>query len=343
MVPGRSMFSAATVAVKHFRRGSGRRAVTSEGARCRGSPARHRRSLPVVPDQGKTVMARRPPAVVLVGASAVSVQLGAAIATRLFDRVGPVGAVTLRLVLAAAILAIVLRPRHVAMGWGDLRVAGAFGLTMAAMNLSFYEAISRVPLGTAVTVEFVGPLLVTVLGSRRLLHLVWACLAAGGVALLSTGGSGHLDLVGVAMALLAGGCWAGYIVLSKETGRRFPGPSGLAVALAIAAVAVMPAGLATAGWSIVDPVSIGLGAAVALLSSVVPYSLELMALRRVTPRAFGVLLSMDPVVAAVVGLVVLSQALTWRDGLAMALVVAANLGNALEGAADDAVSGPIPD
>lgn len=280
---------------------------------------------------------------VLVATSAVSVQLGAAIATKLFHRVGPVGAVTLRLVLAAAFLAFLLRPGHLAGGWRDLRVAGAFGLTMAAMNLSFYEAISRVPLGVAVTVEFVGPLVVTVVGSRRPVHLLWAALAAGGVALLSTGGAGHVDLAGVGLALLAGGCWAGYILLSKETGRRFPGPSGLAVALGVAALAVLPAGLATAGSSLLRASTLGLGAAVALLSSALPYSLELMALRRVTPRGFGVLLSMEPAVAAAVGLAVLGQPLSWRDGVAVTLVVAANLGNALEGAATGAGAGPIPD
>ena len=161
---------------------------------------------------------------------------------------------------------------------------------------------------------------------------MWAVLAGAGVALLTTGGVHHLDLVGVGMALLAGACWAGYIVLSKETGRRFPGPSGLAVAMVVAAV-VGPAGRPGHRREVhaAARVPSGIGAAVALLSSVVPYSLELVALRRVTPRAFGVLLSLDPAVAALVGLVALGQHLTWRELVALVLVVAANAGSVLAG------------
>jgi inner membrane transporter RhtA len=277
---------------------------------------------------------RQPPALALVAAAAVSVQCGAALATRLFDTVGPTGAVTLRLVLAAALMVGILRPRHLSFARADFGVVVAFGLTLAAMNLTFYEAISRIPLGVAVTVEFAGPLAVTIIGSRRLLDLVWAVLAGTGVALLTTGGVHHIDLVGVGMALLAGVCWAGYIVLSKETGRRFPGPSGLALAMIVAALVVLPVGLLTAGRSVLLPRAIGIGAAVALLSSVLPYSLELVALRRVTHRAFGVLLSLDPAVAALVGLVALGQHLTWRELAALLLVVAANAGSVLAGEGD---------
>ena len=262
-----------------------------------------------------------------MAASAISVQLGATVATHLFGRVGPAGAAALRLVFAAAILAAVIRPRHLRAGRRHLGVAVAFGLTMAAMNLSFYEAISRIPLGVAVTVEFAGPLAVTIVGSRRKADLAWAALAGGGVVLLASGGGHHLDLAGVAMALVAGGCWAGYIVLSRETGRRFPGPVGLAMALAVSAVAVLPAGIVGAGSRLWAPEVLGIGLAVALLSSVVPYSLELMALRRVTPRAFGVLLSLDPGVAAVAGFAVLGQHLSLRELLALLLVMAANLGS----------------
>jgi inner membrane transporter RhtA len=288
--------------------------------------------------------ARRPPALALVAASAISVQFGAALATHIFSRVGPTGAVTLRLVLAAIFLAVVIRPRHLAAARADLGVAAAFGLTMAAMNLSFYESISRIPLGVAVTVEFAGPLAVTIAGSRRKLDLLWAGSAAGGVVLLSSGGGRHLNLVGVAMALVAGGCWAGYILLSKEAGRRFPGPTGLALAMVVSALVVLPVGLATEGTKLFGAGVVGLGAAVALLSSALPYSLELTALRRVTPRAFGVLLSLDPAVAALVGLVVLGQHLSAREVVALVLVVAANAGNALAGTGREVVSsGVIPD
>jgi inner membrane transporter RhtA len=280
-------------------------------------------------------------ALTLVGVSAVSVQCGAALATRLFHRVGPTGAVTLRLVLAAALLAALLRPRRPLGGCRDLAVAAAFGATLAAMNILFYEAIARIPLGVAVTVEFVGPLVVSLVGSRRGHHLLWAGLAAAGVALLATGSGHGVDLVGVVLALGAGACWAGYIALSKETGRRFPGTTGLAVAMVVSALLVLPVGLATATGSLVSPAVLGLGAVVAILSSVIPYSFELAALRRVSTRSFGVLLSLDPAVAALAGLVILGQHLSGRELLALAFVVAANVGNALVGESDTA--GIVPD
>jgi inner membrane transporter RhtA len=271
--------------------------------------------------------ARRPPAAALVAAGAVSVQFGAAIATHLFGRLGPAGAVTLRLGFAAIALATLIRVRHLRVGRSDLGVAAAFGVVLAAMNLSFYEAISRIPLGVAVTVEFAGPLAVTILGSRRRTDMLWTLLAGGGVFLLAGGDTHHLDLVGVGMALAAGACWAGYIMLSAETGRRFPGPGGLALAMVVSAVVVLPFGVADAGTRLFHPEVLALGLAVAVLSSVVPYSLELVALRRLTPRAFGILLSMDPAVAALAGLIILGQHLATSEVAALVLVVAANAGS----------------
>ncbi|MGH9093671.1 MAG: EamA family transporter, partial [Acidimicrobiales bacterium] len=199
------------------------------------------------------------------------------------------------------------------------------------MNLSFYEALTRIPLGVAVTLEFSGPLAVAVAGSRRLRDLLWAVLAAGGVAALALGDTrpgGHpLDRAGIGLALLAGACWAGYILFSKETGRRLEGLDGLAVAMVVAAAALVPVGVVGAGSHLLEPSVLGMGLGVALLSSVVPYSLELVALRRVTPRAFGVLLSLDPAVATLAGLVILGQRVGWVELVALALVVAANLGS----------------
>jgi inner membrane transporter RhtA len=274
---------------------------------------------------------RSPPAAALVAAGAFSVQFGAALATKLFDRVGPAGAVTLRLGLAAVALAAVARPRFRSIRRRDLGVAIAFGLVLAAMNLCFYEAIARIPLGVAVTIEFSGPLALALIGSRRWLDLVWAVLAGTGVALFTSGGSGHLDPVGIVFAFLAGAGWIGYILLSKETGRRFDARTGLGIAMVTGALAVLPAGLAAGGAGLFHLDVLLLGGAVAVLSSVVPYSLELVALRQVTPRAFGVLLSMDPAVAAAAGFAVLGQHLTARDLLALVLVSVANLGNALTG------------
>ncbi|HLH46604.1 MAG TPA: EamA family transporter [Acidimicrobiales bacterium] len=287
------------------------------------------------------------PAGLLVIGSAVSVQIGAAIAIHLFHRISAAGAVTLRLVFAAALLVAFVHPRlggrlrrrperlgaaaeRPAPGRRDLAVAVTFGVVLAAMNLSFYESLARVPLGVAVTVEFAGPLAVTIAGSRRRLDLLWAVLAGAGVFLLAGGGlfSAHQpDLVGLGLALLAGAFWAAYIVLSKQTGQRFPGSSGLAVAMVVAAVCILPVGLASAGGRLFAPGVLGMGVGVALLSSALPYSLEMAALRRVSARAFGILVSIDPAVATVAGLAVLGQHLTATAAGAVVLVVAANVGS----------------
>ncbi len=278
----------------------------------------------------------RPPALALVAAGAVSVQFGAALATRLFDRVGPAGAVTLRLVIAALLLAIpflVRDPRLALAGKTarDVQVAILFGLVLAAMNLSFYEAIDRIPLGVAVTIEFSGPLALALIGSRRVTDAIWAIAAGAGVALLASGAGNHLDPVGLALAGLAGLGWIAYILLSKETGRRFDALTGLTIAMAAGSIAILPVGIVAGGSHLLDPAVLGLGALVAVLSSVVPYSLELVALRQVTPRAFGVMLSLDPAVATAAGLVLLGQHLTPREWVALSLVVGANLGNSLIG------------
>lgn len=285
-----------------------------------------------------TRVLERSPAMALVGAGAVSVQFGAAVATKLFDRVGPAGAVTLRLGFAAIALAVVAvrggaRTRRAfgCMRGADLWVAVAFGLTLAAMNLSFYEALARIPLGVAVTVEFSGPLALALVGSRRWSDAVWALTAGVGVALLASGVKRGLDPVGLALALLAGAFWVGYILLSRETGRRFETLTGLTVAMFAGAIAILPVGLVAGGSQVFDSDVLALGAVVALLSSVIPYSLELIALRRVTPRAFGVMLSLDPAVATAAGLIVLGQHLTVREWVALGLVMIANLGNSLLG------------
>lgn len=276
------------------------------------------------------------PPLFLVGAGALSVQFGAAFATKLFDRVGPVGAVTLRVGIAAiGLVAFGLFWRaggpHRRVSRGDLAVAMTFGLVLAGMNLSFYEAISRIQLGAAVTIEFSGPLAVAIAGSRRWVDGLWAAMAGTGVALLATAGGRQLEPGGIGLAALAGAFWVAYILLSKQTGRRFDTRRGLTVAMATGALVLLPGGLAVGGGRLFSPYVLGLGALVAFLSSVVPYTLELIALRSVTPRAFGVMLSLDPGVAALAGLVVLGQRPGARELAAMGLVIAANLGNSLAG------------
>ena len=270
----------------------------------------------------------------LVLGAVASVQSGAAVATRLFPDVGPGGTVLLRLALSAVLLLGFFRPTLRGRARGDLGWGIAYGLSLAAMNATFYESLSRIPLGVAVTIEFVGPLTVAVVGSRRPLDILWVVLAGAGVALLTTGGGGGVDTLGVVWALTAGGFWAAYILLAQRVGRVFPGASGLTFALAVAALAVAPFGLVTAGTRLWDAGVIGRGAAVAVLSSAVPYSLELFALRRVRASVFGVLMSLEPAMAALSGLVFLGQHLRPREWVAVALVMTASVG-ATRGAARD--------
>ncbi len=262
----------------------------------------------------------------LVLAGGISVQFGGALAVSLMPRAGALGVVTLRLLVAAVVLLAVCRPRvrgHSRADWGTVVV---FGLTMAAMNGLFYQAVDRIPLGPAVTLEVLGPLALSVLASRRAVNLVWAGLALGGVFLLGGGGFSSLDPAGVAFALGAGAMWAAYIVFSARTGRRFPQADGLALAMVVAAVAFLPLGIAESGSKLLVPTTVALGAAVAVLSSVLPYTLELLALRRLPASTFAILMSLEPAVAATAGFLVLGQALSVTQALAIALVIAASMG-----------------
>ena len=269
----------------------------------------------------------RPVAVGLVLAAAGSLQVGAAFAVTLFDELGPGGAAFLRLALAAAVLWAVWRP-PIPSHLPDLRLAGAFGVALGLMNWSIYESMARIPLGVAVTIEFAGPLLVAVLGSRRPLDALWVTLAAAGIVLLADPGGGSIDGVGVGFALFAALCWMAYIHLSKRTGQAFPGGSGLALAMAAGALVVLPAGLIQGEGALVAPDLLGSALVVALASSVLPYSLELEALRRLPAAVFGVLMSLEPAVAALAGFVVLGQDLGARELVAIALVVTASAGAA---------------
>ena len=267
----------------------------------------------------------RAAAVGLVLIASTSPQLGAALAVTLFDGLGPAGAAFLRLAFAAIVLWAIWRPRLT----GDLRLAGAFGVALGLMNWSFYEAIARIPLAAAVTIEFAGPLLVAVIGSRRPLDAAWVALAAAGIVLLvapTSGGS--LDPIGVAFAVAAGACWMAYIYLSKRTGAAFPGGSGLAIAMAVGALVVLPAGVIQANGALLELSLVGPALLVAILSSVVPYSLELEALRRLPEAVFGVLMSLDPAIAALVGFLALGQALGVRELAGIAMVVVASAGAA---------------
>jgi inner membrane transporter RhtA len=265
-------------------------------------------------------------ATALVLGGIVSVQIGAAFATTLFDELGPGGTVFLRIAFAALFLLAIWRPA-LRLGRGpERRDVVLLGLVLAAMNLSFYVALDRIPLGIAVTLEFVGPLGVAIAGSRRRLDLVWVGLAAAGLVLLSPVPGSDLDALGVVMALLAGSFWAGYIVLTARVGRALPGGDGLALAMGIAAVVTIPIGLADGGDALLDAELLAIGALVAVLSSALPYSLELEALRRLPEGTFGVLMSLEPAVAATVGFIGLDQDLAAREVVAIGLVLVASAG-----------------
>ena len=269
------------------------------------------------------------PAPGLVIVAIVSTQVGSAFAKGLFDQVGPTGTVLLRVGVAAVVLLALWRPQLRGHSGAELRLLAAFGLALAAMNLCFYESIERIPLGVAVTVEFIGPLGVAVAGSRRLLDGLWVVLAAAGVVLLAEGGAAAREPAGLALALLAGAFWAAYIVLSARAGRAFPGGSGLALAMLVGAVVLAPVGVAGAGAALADPGVLAAGAGVAALSSVIPYSLELESLRRLPARVFGILMSLEPAMAAVAGFLILGESLAVREQVAIAFVVVASAGASL--------------
>ncbi|MFI7318869.1 EamA family transporter [Streptomyces venezuelae] len=263
----------------------------------------------------------------LVLAGGISVQFGGAIAVSVMPRVGAVGIVALRLLFAAVVLVVVCRPKVRGYARADWGTVVAFGVAMAGMNGLFYQSVARIPMGPAVTLEVLGPLALSVLASRRAVNLIWAGLALCGVFLLGGGGGfDGLDPVGVAYALGAGAMWAAYILFSARTGRRFPQADGLALAMVVAAVLFLPLGIAVSGPKLIEPGVLALGAAVAVMSSVLPYTLELLALRRLPAHTFAILMSLEPAIASVAGFLVLSQALSLAEALAITLVIAASMG-----------------
>ncbi len=306
---------------------------------------------------------QRTPPVALVVLSIVSVQLGAALAKGLFGALGPLGTVFLRVGFAALALLVLWRPRMAQLSpvvptaaarqpaaAGQPAAAArpsrrdwltmlAFGLTIAAMNSLFYSAIARVPLGIAVTAEFVGPLAVALLGSRDRRDVAWAVLAAAGIVLLapigpltgSGAGRALVDPLGLVLALSAGVCWAAYILLNVRVGRAFRGGTGLALSMTVATLAMAPLGIASGGAHLLEPGWLLIGLLVGILSSFIPFSLELEALRRLPARVFGVLMSLEPAMAALIGWVVLGEAIHVRALMAVLLITLASAGTALRG------------
>ncbi|HVA91005.1 MAG TPA: EamA family transporter [Chloroflexota bacterium] len=301
--------------------------VLSQEARAATSPlpspaARLREAAGAMPPTGLILM------------SILSVQVGAALAKGLFATLGPGGTVFLRIGFAALIMLALGRPRIRGHARADYVAMVLFGLTIAGMNLAFYSAIARIPLGIAVTLEFVGPLCVAVAGSRHRLDLLWAAFAAAGILLLAPWGNAAIDPLGVVLALIAAGGWAAYILLNVRVGRAFPGQSGLAMAMGISCLVTLPLGISASGPLLGDPRLLAAGLGVAVLSTVIPFSLEHAALKRLPAQVFGVLMSLEPGVATLVGAIILHQALGLRALLALAGVTLASVGSARSSAGD---------
>ena len=267
-----------------------------------------------------------PASSLLIGAI-VSMQCGAALATGLFARGGVAGTAFLRCSFAAVVLMAIARPRLRGRSRVDLASLVVFGVLLAGMNTAFYEAIDRLPLGVAVTIEFLGPLTVATIFSRRRRDLIWIALAAAGVASFAgIPGEGSLDRAGLAFAFVGAACWGCYVLVAKRVGKSWQGSEGLAAAMLVAALALAPFGVASGGVKLVDPVLLLLAAGVGVFSAAIPFALELHALRRLTATSYGVLTSLEPAVAGAAGLVLLGQ----RPGLAAivaaVLVVTASIG-----------------
>jgi inner membrane transporter RhtA len=262
-------------------------------------------------------------------ASISSVQVGAAWVTTIFHQVGASGACLLRLAAASVVLLVVGRPDVRAFSRRQWLSAGVLGLVLAGMNLTFYNAIDRIPLGTAVTIEFIGPLLVALAGSRRARDLIWAAMAAAGIVALCNGIAGGTDVAGLVLAAVAGLLWAAYILVQAQVGKAFSDGSGLALAMTLAAMVALPFGAGSGASRLLVPGTLAIGVAVGMLSSAIPYSLELRALRSLSTATFGVLMSLEPAFAALAGAIVIGQAITLRDGLGIGLVCAASLGASL--------------
>lgn len=267
----------------------------------------------------------RVPPVLLVLVAIASVQLGSSFAKDLFSSAPPLAVAWLRLAAAALIMTAVARPRLAGRQRSHWFSVLAYGLVMAAMNLTFYLSIQRIPIGMAVTFEFLGPLGVAIASSRRARDFIWVGLALIGVALLGFT-PGTLDAAGVALALLAGGFWAAYIVLAGWVGRHWSGVTGVTVALWVGALTLALPALATAPQWAADPRVWALGAAVGLMSSVIPYGLEMVALRRIDRGVFGILMSIEPAAAALFALILLGEQLRPVELLAMACVIVASVG-----------------
>lgn len=261
----------------------------------------------------------------------VTIQTGASIAKQLFPVIGPEGTTALRLGFSAMVLWLVFRPWRALPKGRDWQAIIVYGLCLGGMNILFYLAIARIPLGIGVALEFTGPLTVALLASRRKRDLFWVGCAIAGILMLlpDMRGADALDPIGVLQALAAGACWAGYILFGKKTGSQASGGITVALGMTVAAIVLVPVGAVSQGLALLSWQVLPLGFVVGILSSAIPYSLEMVALRHMTSQNFSVFMSMEPAIAALAGFIILAELLTLWQWLAIALVIAASLGSSL--------------
>jgi len=266
------------------------------------------------------------PAVLL---SIISVQCGAAIAKGLFPEIGAAATASLRIGLSAIILLIAFRPNLFKLNAKQWKYVSLYGISLGAMNMVFYMAIERIPIGLGVTLEFVGPLVLAIFSSKRAIDFIWVVLAATGIALIAPWTSNGLNVTGVLLALLAGGFWAAYIILGGRISKIMKGGEAVAVGMLFATILILPFGFSGGGLSNLNPKLLGLGAALALLSSAIPFTLEIKALKQLPARTFSILMSLEPAMASLAAFVFLQEYLSFTECIAVACVVIASAGSSL--------------
>lgn len=259
----------------------------------------------------------------------MSVQSGAAIAKGLFPAIGAAGTASLRIGISAIILLAVYRPNLFKITTSQWKFVIPYGLSLGAMNLIFYLAIERIPLGLAVTLEFIGPLLVAVWGSKRLIDFLWILLAAAGIILIAPWSNSGIDVLGMVLALLAGGFWAAYIILGGKISKIMKGGDAVATGMIFATILIVPIGIIGNGLNSLTPTYFYLGIALALLSSAIPFTLEMKALGQLPARTFSILMSLEPAAASICALIFLQEYLTITELLAVVFVVTASAGSTM--------------
>lgn len=259
----------------------------------------------------------------------ISVQSGAAIAKGLFPAIGAAGTASLRIGISAIILLAVYRPNLFKITTNQWKIVIPYGLSLGAMNLIFYFAIERIPIGLAVTLEFIGPLLVAVWGSKRLIDFVWILLAASGIILIAPWSGNGIDPLGILFALMAGSLWAAYIILGGKISKIMKGGEAVATGMLFASILIIPFGLMGNGLNAITPTYFYLGIALALLSSAIPFTLEMKALGQLPARTFSILMSLEPAAASICALIFLQEYLTFNEVLAVIFVVIASAGSTM--------------